>query len=383
MRKNPFKPTFGVSPPVLVGREELLEEFQSALDDGPGAQGRATIYTGTRGTGKTVMLNEVQRIAQQNGWLTVAETATTGFVARLAAVSLPAAIERFEGTNKTRLTGVSLPFGAGGATWDRASSTADKDFRSLLEKVTDLLAQNDTGILITLDELHYRQIAELREFGVALQHAFREDRNVAFAGAGLPSAISSVLNDDVLTFLRRADQHVLGPVDLADVERAIREPIERNGRRIEPRACREAARGTDGYPFAIQLVGQYIWREHPEEDTINLDDARAGVTASRNKVGSLVYGPALADLSEGDRAFLVAMAQDDGPSLLSKIAERVGVGTNYASQYRRRLIAAGMVEAAGYGEVDFVQQGLRDYLREQRPFVGAEHLVDEEETPTL
>ncbi len=53
---NPFHPTFGVSPPLLVGRDDVLAEFGQALDDGPGSSGRATLYTGARGAGKTVVL---------------------------------------------------------------------------------------------------------------------------------------------------------------------------------------------------------------------------------------------------------------------------------------------------------------------------------------
>jgi hypothetical protein len=63
---NPFTPTFGSPPPLLAGREELLAE---ALDDGPGSAGRATLYTGARGAGKTVLLNEVEDTARERGWL--------------------------------------------------------------------------------------------------------------------------------------------------------------------------------------------------------------------------------------------------------------------------------------------------------------------------
>ncbi len=33
-QRNPFKPTFGASPPLLVGRDELLQDFSEALDAG-------------------------------------------------------------------------------------------------------------------------------------------------------------------------------------------------------------------------------------------------------------------------------------------------------------------------------------------------------------
>ncbi len=366
MTRNPFSPTFGVSPPLLVGRDDLIGEFASGLGDGPGSPSRATLYTGARGTGKTVILNAVQEVAKEQAWLVISETATPGFITRLATIHLPGILSSQRVERKmTRLTGVSLPFGAGGATWDTTNvHPTPLTFRNQLELVTDTLAEHGTGVLITLDELHYRQIDELREFGATLQHAFREEREVAFAGAGLPSAVSAVLNDNVLTFLQRADRYVLGPVDFADVERAIREPIEANGRTIAAAALDEAAHATGGYPFLIQLVGRYSWRQHPSEEEITLADVTMGVTEARKRMGSLIFEPALADLSDIDRTFLTVMAQDDGPSRMSDICVRLNVTANFGSQYRLRLIEAGLIEGVRHGEVDFVQPLLREYLRE-------------------
>lgn len=54
---NPFKPTAGRIPPVLVGRKNIIADFEYALEDGPGAPGRLMFLTGARGVGKTVMLD--------------------------------------------------------------------------------------------------------------------------------------------------------------------------------------------------------------------------------------------------------------------------------------------------------------------------------------
>lgn len=43
---NPFKPTAGMTPPVLIGREDDLEEFEMALDNGVGDLGRLAYVTG-------------------------------------------------------------------------------------------------------------------------------------------------------------------------------------------------------------------------------------------------------------------------------------------------------------------------------------------------
>ena len=58
---NPFKPTAGKMPPILIGRQSIIEDFSEALTNGVGAPGRIMLVTGARGTGKTVMLTEIGR----------------------------------------------------------------------------------------------------------------------------------------------------------------------------------------------------------------------------------------------------------------------------------------------------------------------------------
>lgn len=364
---NPFKPSFGVSPPLLVGRDALIEEFADGLDDGPGSPSRATLYTGARGAGKTVMLNAVEERARERGWIVISETAAPGLVDRLTQRRLPEVLRSFDpDAVRRRLTGVTIPFRGGGLSWETLERhVAESDLRSQINLLTELLAANGTGLLITLDEIHRQQIAELRELATTIQHAFREERELAFAGAGLTSAVSDVLNDDVLTFLRRADRHHLGRVPLDEVRRALREPILAAGREAGDEAVDVMAEGTRGYPFLIQLVGAQSWRLHRNAREISVEDAETAVEQARRRLGSLVYAPALDEASDVDRSFLLAMAQDDGPSRMADVIERLGITSNYASVYRRRLIDAELIEPVGRGRVDFALPYLREYLRER------------------
>ncbi|MTD15075.1 AAA family ATPase [Nakamurella sp. YIM 132087] len=364
---NPFHAGFGVSPPLLVGREGVLDDFAEALENGPGATGRATLYTGARGSGKTVMLNAVEDLARGRGWLVVSETATAGFIGRMTEQHLPRILRDLDPKAvQRRLKGVTAPLGMGRVDWATAENhQVMAGLRSQVEAVTNLLAEHGTGLLITLDEIHRNQLPELRELATTVQHAFREGRELAFVGAGLASGVSDVVNDDVLTFLRRAERHGLGSVRRDDVERGFREPIEAAGRRVGDPALQIMVRATDGYPFLLQLIGAQTWRLHPHLDEISVDDATEGVERARRRLGTLVHEPALRTASDIDKSFLLAMAADDGPSRMGDVQARLGVGTSYASQYRLRLIAAELIEPAGYGFVTFTLPHLREYLREQ------------------
>lgn len=63
---NPFKPSFGRTPPELLDRTDVLGEFEYGLSLRSGVLGLLTIITGARGVGKTVMLNEAQDLWHAN-----------------------------------------------------------------------------------------------------------------------------------------------------------------------------------------------------------------------------------------------------------------------------------------------------------------------------
>ena len=71
--KNPFSPGAGSPPPELVGRDPILEQARILL--GRIKQRRpekSILLTGLRGVGKTVLLNEIERLAKADGYHTIA-----------------------------------------------------------------------------------------------------------------------------------------------------------------------------------------------------------------------------------------------------------------------------------------------------------------------
>lgn len=371
--KNPFKATLGATPPVLVGRDDVLSDFEAALFDGPGAHERISVVTGARGIGKTVLLNAFEDLARQQGWRVFSETATAGFPVRLRD-SMFRELQSFaiDGL-RPKLT--SLKFGSVGIGLDHElRHQPELRLREIWTKLLDAQSELDArtgqdpvGVLITLDEMHHLHRAEVIDFVVAVQHLIREEREIAVVMAGIPPAVKPLLasNDDQnpITFLRRANRLQLGSIRDDEVARGLADPVEDAGASWDEGALEFAVGACGGYPFMIQLVGQ--WSFHfMAEGRITLKSAEKGAAKARRKLGQLVHEPALADLSDVDRTFLAAMALDEDSSRIGDIAERMRVSSQYASNYRRRLLDAEMISSPRMGRVEFILPYMRDYLRE-------------------
>jgi hypothetical protein len=348
-----------------VGREAEVEAFRRALRNGPGDPARAMLLTGARGTGKTVLLNAIEAEASAKGWAVVSATMREGTVAQLTEAILPRLLNRHDPqAQRSRVVGGSASvLGIGGGVTRQVDDAHPvlPDFRLNLEDLARVMAAKGQGVLLTVDEIQRGGITELRELLQAVQHCFRQGLEVAFAGAGLPHAVNTVLNDDVLTFLRRSERFSLDLLDGEVVARAIREPVVAGGRTIEPEALARSVAAVDGYPFAVQLVGFHLWEADLGATTIDVAQADKAITAAQQRVAALVYEPMLSDLSAGDLRFLRAMAQEPAAAAnLSAIAARIGSSQN---QYRARLIAAELIEPADRGKLRFAIPGLRDHLQ--------------------
>ena len=201
------------------------------------------------------------------------------------------------------------------------------DIRHAIGGRLDRLDENKQGVLITLDELGVESpMEEVRAFATAIQHLIREERNIAVVFAGIPSMVDDVVNDKVLTFLRRAERFHLRNVRNEDVWSAFEHTISENGKRADYGVLNALTLATHGYPFMIQLVGHQAWRiseSAGHDDEITLDDAQQGIEKARDRIGELVNGPAVDGLPPMARAYLMLMAVDDGPSNTTEIAHRM------------------------------------------------------------
>lgn len=359
--RNPFRPTAGAEPPQLIGRAGVLDEFVYGLRIRSGAPGLLTIFTGARGIGKTVMLGEAEDAARAQGWVVISETSTRGFLGRIGE-SMRAALEELgDGPAGRRITGVSA---AGFSITTELAPEQQAGWRQVGEQLLRLLEAQGTGLAITLDEIHGADRDELAQLAASVQHFIRDGLPIALVFAGLPAAVSGLLNEGVATFLRRADRIDLHAAAIDEVETSYRETFARLPHPLEPAMIRTAAVSTGGYPFLIQLVGYHLWQLAEASGVpLTADAVDLALAAAHRRNTRVVIDAALSTSSPKDLDFLRAMSEDDGPATTADIGRRLGNEKNTIGNYRARLIDAGLIQPAGRGRLDFAIPGLREHLR--------------------
>lgn len=361
MIENPFRPSAGATPPEIIGRSGLLDEFEYGLRLGSGAPGLLTIFTGARGIGKTVMLGAAHDAARREGWAVIAETATEGFMGRIGEAMRTLAEELGSGPQSRRITAIGA---AGFSITTQLAPERQVVWRQLGEELLRLLHDRRTGLIITVDEIHAADRNELAQLAASVQHFIQDRLPIGLVFAGLPAAVSDLLNEGVATFLRRADKIDLHAAGIRDVEQSFSSTFAAAGFHIAPELIHEAAASTGGYPFLIQLVGYFLWREAENNNgKVAASESHRAIDAAHRRNARTVIEAALSTASPKDLEFLHAMAQDDGPSVAGSIGQRLNAKTNLVANYRSRLLAAGLIEPAGHGKIDFAIPGLRQYLR--------------------
>ena len=358
-----FLPAFGVKPQPLVGRNLVIAEFFDGLSRPVGHHLRTTFFKGQRGMGKTALLLELADRAPQHGYVVARVTAGEKMLDEILQ-TIQTNGSKYVSEKSRKVRGLSV--GALGFSFGLTfSDEVEKKygFRIKLSMLADELAKYQRGILILVDEVQSSGVA-MRELATTYQHLIGEQKNLAIAMAGLPSAISSVLNDDLLTFLNRAHKVELGPIALPEVELYYSRALKQAGRKLEePTYLEEIASASRGYPYLVQLIGYYIIELTTEEETITRAVVSATLATSKAQLEENVYQASMKNLSNNDIAFLKAMALDDYESTSKAIRERLKKSNSHIQQYRLRLLESGMIAQVRRGVYTFTLPYLSEYFR--------------------
>jgi hypothetical protein len=355
-----FKPTFGNRPEQYIGRDGVIEQFMEGLSEPVGSRNRCTLFLGQRGMGKTALLLELSDRASKAGYVVARVTAHEGMP--------KAIIEQFQlngsqyfKDEKRKVTGVTagvLGFSFG-LTFSEAAER-QYGFRSKMSLLCDKFAEKGKGALILIDEV--RTSAAMREVAAAYQELVGDQKNIAIAMAGLPHAVSSVLNDSVLTFLNRATKVELGTISTNLISAYYEQSFRTIGITASDEIVDRAALSTRGIPYLMQLIGYYILQYTPEKGKVTNAIMEKAEKAAMEDMEDNVFKPILAPLSDNDKVFLKALAQCGGTVTTTNLQDALGKNGPAIQPYRKRLIEAGIIEAPRRGELVFAVPYLPEYI---------------------
>ena len=361
-QSNPFTPTFGIVPPIMAGREELVEELSCAFANGLGDPNLCTILAGARGTGKTAFLSFIADEASSQGWIAAKTTAAEGMLEDILQQATWNAQSFLDNMGGRKLKGLTVGQLVG-SEWENERPVAG-NWRTQMNRLLEQLDEYDIGLLITVDEVKV-SVDEMKQLARIYQHFVTEGRKVALLMAGLPHNVSQLLRDDDISFLRRSRKHHLGRIPDFEIREALRLTLQEGEKSMGPESLDEAVAAIDGFPYMMQLVGYCAWSEGGAEEELAPDAVRRGIARARKEMIDGVLEYTYLELSQGDKRFLGAMLQDEGESSLAVIAERMGVRSNYASQYKKRLLEQGIIGERVRGYLRFDMPVFREYLAER------------------
>ena len=267
------------------------------------------------------------------------------------------------------VTGLTIP-GVGGISTTAVRRNEPKP--NLYTRLSDLLdavqkRNPDGGVLLTIDEIEKNALNDLGRIGSTIQHLVRENRPIKIVAAGLPQYLNELLNENHTTFLRRAYRLDIGALEWDSARRALHDPIVEGGRNIDPHDLDRATAATHGYPFLTQVIGDEAWRANEGSPQISASDVDTAIGIAGEAMGRMVHEPALRQLSNRERDYLMAVAQFDEACPTSDVADRLGIRVQAGANLRAALEDHGLVYQPERGSVDLAVPFLREHLRTHGP----------------
>ncbi len=370
---------------MLAGREAELAHLHSVVDQlTAGGTEQHVLITGLRGVGKTVLLNEFERLAHDAGW--PAETKEVG--RRSSAATLVGRVARralLQMSTRKRVGGrlrramsvlksfeitlpgeVSFKLDVGPAIGEADSGDLADDLRDVLVAVGEAAAEAGCGFALIVDELQNLAPDDYEALIMALHRVKQRALPVAFVGAGLP--LLPALTAEATSYAERMFAYpTLGPLSERAARDALVLPARSQGVEWEDRAVRHVLGFTEGYPYFVQEYGRRAWA-HESGPLITARGVRAAQVLVEDFLDTSFFEPRIGRLAASERSYVSAMAElGDGPQRTSAVAERLGRTIGSVSPLRDALIESAVIYAPRRGLVDFTVPHCAAFVRRSYP----------------
>lgn len=382
---NPFSPGAGSRPPELAGREEIVGAAEVALKRViAGRSAQSQIFLGLRGTGKTVLLNQVLDIATNEGYIPafietpenkpltemlypvmrqVLRKLSTLESAKYMANKGLKALKGFASTFRISLGDIEIGVDADPGVAD--SGDLEIDLGEMFEAIGHAAKAAGKGWVLLIDEVQYLKSNELAAVIVAVHRMSQRNLPVIVFAGGLPQIAK--LSGDAKSYAERLFVYPqIGALDENAARDAIMKPLAAEQVEIENIAVLKINEKTGGYPFFLQEWGHHAWNV-ADKSPIDGDDVEAATTKALSRLDEGFFRVRFDRLTNAEVEYVEAMASlGNGPYKVNDVAKVLRKQPKSLGPRRASIIAKGMIYSPSYGEIDFTVPLFDDFLRRTR-----------------
>jgi hypothetical protein len=386
--KNPFSPGAGSPPPELVGRDPILDHARLLLGRVKLKKPeKSLLLTGLRGVGKTVLLNEIEHVARQDGYRTIFIEAHEDKPLRVLITphlrTLLYELDRVAGMRETVKRGLAVLRGFIGAlkvTVDDVTfgldiepekGTADSgdleiDLPNLFVAIGEAAEHCRSAVAILIDEVQYFGEIELAALIMAMHKIQQRQLPLVLLGAGLPTL--PALAGEAKSYAERLFNFPdIGALSEQDAAKALQEPAKDAGIVFDRAALEEVYQLTKGYPYFVQEWGYQAWNlaeTSPITKQI-IHDATAIVIP---RLDRNFFRVRFDRLNPGEKLVLRAMAELGlGPYRTGDVADKLNIKVTSLGPRRAKLIQKGMIYSPAHGELAFTVPLFDEFMRRAVP----------------
>lgn len=386
--RNPYAPGAGTPPPLMAGRDDLVEIAETALTRAKiGRSAKSFVAIGLRGVGKTVVLNKVQDIAEAKGYQNAfieAEEDTS--LAKLIVPQLKRILfklDRMEGTQEVVRRGIrvlrsfasslKLTYGdfEAGLNFDREEGTADSgdlsaDLPELFVALGQAAAARKTAVALIVDEIQYLSESELGSLIGSIHKVNQKQLPVVLVGAGLPQVLARMGN--AKSYAERLFEFPqVAALSEEHARAALVTPASQESVSYEDGALKEIFRVTQGYPYFLQEWGYVTWNLAKSSVITRDDVAKSGPKALR-RLDQSFFRMRLDRMTPTEKRYIRAMAGlGPGPHRSGDIAREYGALVTTVAPIRSSLISKGMIYSPAHGETAFTVPLFDEFMRREIP----------------
>lgn len=392
--KNPFSPGAGSAPPELVGRESILQGGRILFSRVRQHRSeKSFLLTGLRGVGKTVLLNELERLAEQAAYKTILIEAHED--KSLGALLVPQLrrllfdLDRLAGAGdkvkkglavlKSFITTVKMKVGdiEFGLDIDPERGAADSgdievDLANLFVAVAEAAQERQAAVAILIDELQYFSILEISALIMAMHKMQQRQLPVVLIGAGLP--ILPALAGESKSYAERLFNFPqIGPLTKEEVFKALQDPVKLSDVTFEDEALEEIFRLTKGYPYFVQEWGYQSWNQ-AEASPITLEIIKKTTPIVIQRLDENFFRVRFNRLTPSEQNYLRAIAElGPEPHRTGDIAATLGVKISSLGPVRAKLIKKGMIYSPNHGDMAFTVPLFDEFMKRIMPKFTAKH----------